>query len=62
MLVDSLLVVLLSLPPRPAMAREARFVPPPAPVVVAMARTEERAPESLTTCYQGRSGSCWTEE
>lgn len=36
---------------------------PPAPSrPVLVARLEESAPESLTTCYQGRSGSCWTEE
>jgi hypothetical protein len=36
---------------------------PPAPArPVLVARLEESEPESLTTCYQGRSGSCWTEE
>ena len=36
---------------------------PPAPArPVLVARLEERSPESLTTCFQARSGSCWTEE
>ena len=36
---------------------------PPAPSrPVLVARAEEESPESLTTCFQARSGSCWTEE
>ena len=50
------------MPPRPALVRVPALVPPTPAVVVAMARPEESAPEALTTCYQGRYGSCWTEE
>lgn len=43
-------------------SRVAVAYPPPPAAPVVMARADIRAPESLTTCYQGRSGSCWTEE
>ena len=36
---------------------------PPAPArPVPVVRAAEHPPESLSTCYQSRSGSCWTEE
>lgn len=61
MVADTLLVLALALPPRPAIVRSpVLLAPAPAPVV-AMVRREE-SPESITTCYVNRSGSCWTEE
>lgn len=60
-MLDSLIVLALALPPRPAVVRVPSLVPP-APVAIATVRPEEPSPESLTTCYQSRSGSCWTEE
>lgn len=60
---DSLALVLaLSLPPRPALVRVSLVAPPSPAPVVAMARQGEEFPETLTTCYVNRSGSCWTEE
>jgi hypothetical protein len=61
MIADTLLLAFsLSLPPRAPVVRvPALHQLPTAPV--AMARREE-SPESITTCYVNRSGSCWTEE
>lgn len=52
---DTLLVT-LTLAVRPA------IIPPPPAVPVVVVVASDPAPESLTTCYQGRAGSCWTEE
>ena len=60
-MLDSLLIIASM-----AVSDSAKPVPvayPPTPSSsVLVARLEESEPESLTTCYQGRSGSCWTEE
>ena len=34
----------------------------PPPVLVTIASKPIPAPESLTTCYQNKSGSCWSED
>ncbi len=62
-MLDTLALALsLALPPRPNLDRVPVLrAPAPAPVVV-LARLEEEKPVSLTTCYENRSGSCWTEE
>ena len=39
----------------------AKAVLPP-PVLVPIASKSIPTPESLTTCYQNKSGSCWSED
>lgn len=62
-MVDTLLLALaLALPPRPSLDR-VPVLRAPAPVSLALlTREEEAKPASLTTCFENRSGSCWTEE
>ncbi len=53
--------VVVAYPPAPSRPVVVAYPPAPSrPVLVA--RLEESAPENLTTCFQARSGSCWTEE
>lgn len=57
-MLDSLsLVLALTIAPD-----SSRIIPPPPAAPIVVARAEEEPSESLTTCYQSRSGSCWTEE
>ncbi len=62
-MLDTLALALaLALPPRPTLDR-VPVLRAPAPVSLALlAREEEQNPVSLTTCFENRSGSCWTEE
>lgn len=47
---------------RPNMDRNVRIVAPVQVASIAVVRKEERASNELTTCYENKSGSCWTEE
>lgn len=62
MIADTLLVLALALPPRPALVRAPALVAPSISSPVLLARVEESSPDNLTTCYQSRTGSCWTED
>lgn len=62
MIADTLLVLALALPPRPNLSRSSVVIAPAPAVAVDMSAREERTPETLTTCFQGRTGSCWSED
>ena len=47
---------------RPNMERNVRIVAPVQVASIAIVHNEEHASNELTTCYENRSGSCWSEE
>ena len=47
---------------RPNVERNVRIVAPVQVASIATVHNEERAGNELTTCYENKSGSCWTEE
>ena len=47
---------------RPNMERNVRIIAPVQVASIAIVRNEEHASNGLTTCYENRSGSCWSEE
>ena len=46
---------------RPNMERNVRIIAPVQVASIAFVRNEEHASNELTTCYENKSGSCWTE-
>ncbi len=47
-------------PAKPNLDREVRIVAPTGQTI-AMARPSARPSENLTTCFENRAGSCWSE-
>ena len=46
---------------RPNVERNVSIVAPVQVASIYMTRNDERASNELTTCYENKSGSCWTE-
>ena len=64
-MIDSLAIALalLSSPiARPNMERNATIIAPMQVASIAIVHNEDRAGNELTTCYENKSGSCWSEE
>ena len=62
--IDSLAIAiaLLATPvARPAVERNAVIAAPVQVASIHVARKDESASEILTTCYENKSGSCWSE-
>lgn len=63
-MLDSLaiMIALINAPvARPNMDRQVRIVPPAPISVVAIKSRESVGGSKLTTCFENRSGSCWSE-
>ena len=46
---------------RPNMERNVRIVAPVQVASIAIVHNEEHVSNELTTCYENKYGSCWTE-